>query len=115
MLGNHKVFLPQTSILLGQWRGDVASGCVLSAIIELMLQNKSFQHSAALKHQLLMRPHPLTGQLESADPGGAGLDLALHRGLSSALLQVPLPLSRKVTNLPGASSHRHERGFCFPF
>ena len=29
MLGNHKVFLPQTSILLGQWRGDVASGCVL--------------------------------------------------------------------------------------
>lgn len=34
-----------------------------------------------------MRPHPLTGQLESTDPGGAGLDLALDRGLTSALRQ----------------------------
>ena len=40
-----------------------------------------------------MRPHPLTGQLESTDPGGAGLDLALR------------PSGRKLSNPPGASSH----------
>lgn len=62
----------------------------------------------SLKRQSFILPYASTSQLESTDPGGAGLDLALHYGLGSALLHASLPTPphpAKGQHLPGASSH----------
>ena len=45
----------------------------------------------SLKQQSFILPYASTSRLESTDPGGAGLDLALHYELGSALLHAPLP------------------------